>query len=186
MKPSSTEVAKAVVLMGQVIKNFPTDDAAVEMVQQSIKSFVGEASQLRWLVATACNTMRWFSLPELRGIFCSRFPPADGLYTAAETPGFTPGETARTAEEAYRQRIQAEYECKLIEWKREAKLLGQGEPQPIDLRQLLEGEPDAPAVKKRPLRAVEPKTMRKRSAEENERLVRELQAKLDQQEKKKA
>jgi hypothetical protein len=182
MKPSSAEIARAVALMGQSINFFPTDDAAVEMVQQSLKSFVGEASQLRWLVATACNTMRRFSLPELRGIFCSRFPPADGLYTAAETPGFTPGETARTAEEAYRQRIQAEYEQKLIEWKREAKLLGQS-PQPFEWR-LLEG-PDVPAVKKRPLRAVEPKSVRKRTPEENERLVRELQAKLDQQQEKK-
>ena len=187
MKPTSDDVAKAITAMGQVIPFFPTEDLAVEIIQRSIEAMVSTREQLEWLTKVACNTMKRFSLAELRGIFCSRYAPADGLYAAAETPGFTPEEALSDAERAYHEREALEYERKRIEWEQEAKLLGQS-PEPFLLPpgicEMPKPKPEV-GIRKRPRRELGPAPKdiavgERRSPQESERLIAELQKQLSQ------
>jgi hypothetical protein len=144
---TSEDVARAITLMKLIIPFFPTHELALQVVQRSIESFVSTREQLEWLAKTACDNMRSFSLPELRGIFCTRFPPADGVYANAETPGFTPEDQMASVEAAYHRREAEEFDRNLIEWKREAKLLtGSEDPEPFELPSLAFKEIPAPKI----------------------------------------
>lgn len=125
MKPTSRHIAEAVWRMSEVIPFFPRGEAGMAMVQSAMERFVSTKEQLDWLTVTACDVMQRFSLPELRGIFCTRFAPADGVYTAAESPGYTPEDAMSRSEMTYHERQGQEYQEKLAEWKRENLLTGE-------------------------------------------------------------
>jgi hypothetical protein len=188
-KITSENVAKAIAVMKDTIPFFPKQVLALEIVQRSIESFVSTGEQLEWLTHIACNTMRQWSLPELRGIFCSRFQPADGIWASAETPGFTPDEALTAAESAYHEREAKEYERKLAEWKEEAKLLGAA-PEPFEIPPAAVKvipalpAPEKPAKQGPSLREAEEQLeqqltqIRRRSAEESARLIADLERQL--------
>ncbi len=197
MKLTREHVTRAIAKMSQSrIPYFPTGDLGLEMVQRSIEQFVSTAEQLEWLTHVACNTMRAWSLPELRGIFCSRFPPADGIWASAETPGFTPDEAMAASERAYLDRESKDYERKLLAWKEEAKLLGPGEPEPFELPaaavKLLPAPPPAVPEPSKPtitMREAEEQLEQqlarslRRSADEAARLIAELEQQLQSKKK---
>jgi hypothetical protein len=190
---TSQDVTRAIATMKAIIPFFPTSELGIQIVQRSLESFVSTREQLEWLAHTACDNMRHFSLPELRGIFCTRFPPKDGQYANAETPGFTPDDQMASVEAAYHQREAEEFDRNLIDWKKEAKLLrGTEEPEPFELPpaaikqipapKIIESQP---AGEMRPsLREVEQQLQEdlahnpSRSDEEKERLITELQREL--------
>jgi hypothetical protein len=188
MKLKREDVTKAVAMMSQSIPFFPVGDLGLEVVQRSIESFVTTTEQLDWLTNTACNTMRKFSLPELRGIFCSRFAPADQMWVAAETPGFTPDEAVSAAEQAYHEREQRDYERKLLEWKEEQKLLGPGSLEPFEIPagsiKPLPPAKEKPKLVGPPLPEAEAELSKqlakaiRRTPEENARIVAELERNL--------
>jgi len=122
MKLERKNVARALSIMRQVIPFFPTEELGLEFVQRSIESFVSTQEQLEWLTMTACNTMTRFSLPEMRKLFCTRYPPADGRDELELSP-----------EDVYRLQEGREYERKLAQWKQEAKLLSSGDPKPFEV-----------------------------------------------------
>jgi hypothetical protein len=91
-------IAKAVKRLG-IIRFFPVDaDARLEVMEQ-IRRLVGNGElfgtapeqRLTWLIDTAVTHMReWGGLPELRGLYCTRWKPADGIEMYSSLPGFTP------------------------------------------------------------------------------------------------
>src|SRR5436190_22021066 len=106
MTVTSEDLAKACAAMKVTIPFFPEGVLGLRIVQRELGQMVSTVDQLEWLTIAACSTMRKFSLPELRGIFCSRFPPADGRFAWAETPGFAPED----AEAFYLERETKEYQ----------------------------------------------------------------------------
>jgi hypothetical protein len=137
------DVARAIAIMARMIHDFPQNELEQKLVANSIKKYVSTRGELLWLTETACEVMRWFSIPELRGIFCSRYKPADGVWVEAKTPGFTYQDVMSAGEKAYHEREALEEQRKLIQWKREMKLLtGSDEP----YHQILLPAPEIEAV----------------------------------------
>ena len=94
MKPTPEQLTAAVHEMASVIPYFPRDSAGQALVMRELAKFVTNAHELRWLVDTAAASMReWKGLPELRGLYCTRFKPADGREESCNLPGFTPEES---------------------------------------------------------------------------------------------
>lgn len=69
---------------------FPAEASAA--IMDAIAKFVDKPERLNWLVDTAVQTMRkWDGVAELRGLYCTRFKPADGIEAPClTTPGYTP------------------------------------------------------------------------------------------------
>ena len=92
MKPTAEQLARAVSELG-AIPYFPTDSGAQLAVMNQLGRFVSSGNELRWLVDAAIAVMReWKGLPELRGVYCTRFKPADGREEHCSLPGYTPDE----------------------------------------------------------------------------------------------
>lgn len=187
MRATSRDLASAVSIMSGVIRGFPQNVEGQAFVTHAIEKFVSTREQLHWLVETACERMRWFSLPELRGIFCSRFRPADGVEGyCAETPGLTAGDQ----EAAYYERVGQETQAKLLQWNREQRLLPApeeklelpvlrdiAEPAKLPKPERKQLSPPGTVVTDEELKAAMEMTPR-RSDEENNRLLAELQSRL--------
>jgi hypothetical protein len=92
-----------------------------EQLMIALAAFADKPDALKWTVGIAvANWHQWLGIAELRGIYCSRFKPADGIEAdAMETPGFTPGDN----ETAYLMDRAADTDQQIEQWKREAKLL---------------------------------------------------------------
>jgi hypothetical protein len=138
MKPTTAAFSDAIELMSRTIPFFPQDQVAMKFIFQELESMVSTQEQLEWLARAACRHMKQFNLSDLRGMFCSRYEPADGDYGVSDIPGYTLEESISRAEREYQQRESQEFDRKLIEWKEEAKLLGAA-PDPGDLGRLLPG-----------------------------------------------
>ena len=88
MKPTRESAFKVAVAMSAVIPFFPKEEIGLHLVAEAMLKFVGTEQQLDWLMHKAIDTLsKYEGIPQLRGIFCSRFPPADGI--EADPPGFT-------------------------------------------------------------------------------------------------
>ena len=108
MNPAT--IAKAVKRLA-IIRFFPADaDARLEIMEQ-IRRIVGDGElyrstpeqRLAWLIDTAVTHMReWKGLPELRGLYCTRWKPADGIEMECTIPNFTPEDSRARREEHYR------------------------------------------------------------------------------------
>src|SRR5215471_7048160 len=62
-------------------------------VLEEIAAFVDRQDGLEWLIHEAVGTMkRWDGIPELRGLYCTRFKPADGREADCRLPGHTPAD----------------------------------------------------------------------------------------------
>lgn len=103
------DIARALAVMGASIDYFPTDPLGLDVVQDSIERHVFGTDELRSLVRIACDTMRRWSLPEF---LLLRTSVSERLFYERET---------------------LEQERKLREWKKEAKLLGPGDPDPFPI-----------------------------------------------------
>jgi len=72
------------------IPYFPADEHARRAIMQQIAKFVDRPDHLRWLVNAALNTMRhWDGIPELRGLYCTKFKPADRIEADCHLPGYS-------------------------------------------------------------------------------------------------
>lgn len=144
MKPTLERIAESVKAMASVIAFFPKDELAQRIVTASIASFVNTEAELDWLTIAACGSMRDFErgggLPELRGLFCTRFKPADGFYQHTTTPGYR-------AEDLEQQFLRRELEAdsrRLEEYQRRAFAApaADREPFPVpEARRIVSGEP---------------------------------------------
>src|SRR5258706_12940211 len=93
MKPTPEQLMSAVQSMTSMIPFFPKDDIGQKIITASLAKFVNTQDELEWLTVVACESIRdWDKgggLPELRGLFCTRFKPADGITQYCTTPGYT-------------------------------------------------------------------------------------------------
>jgi len=169
-KLTSEHVAHALAVMKESIDYFPKTPLGLEIVQDSIERHVSTGEELKRLVRIACDTMHRWSLPEFLAL------------------------RASVSERAYYERELKENERKLREWKKEAKLLGSGEPEPFPIAaDAVKRMPDevpsaAPApkpVKRIPsLREAEAELTeqltksKRRSEEETARLLADLELQL--------
>lgn len=73
---------------------YPNTPGGKLAVMKTLRSMVSTKQQMDWLTFTMTNRVtRWQGCGEMRGVFCSRFKPADGIEAdCAATAGFTPGE----------------------------------------------------------------------------------------------
>jgi hypothetical protein len=181
MKPTWDEVMEWVIVMGQFgTPGFPTGAAGKSMLADFIFEMVNTRAELEWLCKSAFRKMRKFSMPELRGIFCTRYRPADGEEGyATETPGFTPADMETRAKE-----IEAEETAlKIAAWKREAKLLGQT-PQPALSEAARPSERDGDLIRKQlalPPGAFEVPRKPPQQAKPPQRPIAELEKELKEQ-----
>jgi len=92
-RPTKAEIVSAVGELG-ILDFFPKEDCEREAVMKLIERMVESKRQLDWLIATMIDRVgKWKGPKEFRGIFCTRFKPADGVEVdCRETVGFTPGE----------------------------------------------------------------------------------------------
>lgn len=87
-----SRIAEAIKYLA-AIPFFPTDEYAQEAVMRELEKFVDQPVRLQWLVDAAINTMRkWEGVPELRGLYCTRYRPADGRETSCSLPGYSPAD----------------------------------------------------------------------------------------------
>ena len=77
---------------------FPSSDGAVLEIMRQLKNMIGgeivygstPQERLDWLVAAAVNAMRtWGGVPELRGLLCTRWKPADRIEAYSSLPGYS-------------------------------------------------------------------------------------------------
>ncbi len=95
-----------------VLKFYPSDSTGVfdSEVARLLTRMVDTAAQLNWLVAAMIDRVgEWQGPKELRGVFCTRFRPADGIEAdCMTTAGFTPGDNEMRSIEAHEERKRQE------------------------------------------------------------------------------
>jgi hypothetical protein len=131
------EIAAAVEELA-AIPFFPSETGARLAVMKALESFVRRPHELRWLIDTAVARMReWKGPAELRGLYCTRFSPRDGIEEYCTIPGFTAAES----ETGYHQLQVAETDRRLLEYRRQKQLAPPGAvfeapelpaPKPVD------------------------------------------------------
>lgn len=98
------EIKACLLAVGRLslLKFFPSDPVAHSELAKLFQRMVQREDQLEWLVdALIDHVGEWPGPRELRGIFCTRCRPADGIEEWARTPGFSPSDCeARNIEEA--------------------------------------------------------------------------------------
>lgn len=110
----------------RAIPFFPEDEQVRAVIAGQIAKFVATKEQLDWLVAAAIESIddwqRHGGLPELRGIFCTRFDPADGRTTTAiYATGFREADLIAR----HQKQVIAENEQKQLAYREEARQLGE-------------------------------------------------------------
>jgi hypothetical protein len=91
MKPTIEDIERATDQMA-VLQFWPSDPQARKGVMMLLSRMVATRSQLAWLVETMVDRVgTWYGPVELRGVYCTRFRPADGIEAnCIQTIGFTP------------------------------------------------------------------------------------------------
>jgi hypothetical protein len=131
MKPTPQQITACIATMREMIPFFPATERAELFISIEIAKMVSTTDQLEWLTETACRSIaKWEGLPQLCGLFGSRFPRADG----AESPACTVhGHTAEDYERDFFEREAAETDRKIAKYKAEAKKLIGGDVAPFEL-----------------------------------------------------
>jgi hypothetical protein len=125
VKPLPSEILATLRAWKGALPGIPDTAEGMSMIAGLIWNMIGTRTHWEFLRDEAFPRMRRFSFPELRGIFCTRYQPADGIVEyATETPGFT----AADLESEYHERERKENERRLLEYKRLAKLAPPAEP----------------------------------------------------------
>ncbi len=71
------------------IPYFPESISARSAIGRQLEKFVSDEAKLRWLVTKAIEVMpKWTGIPEMRGLYCTRFKPADGVEAYCSLPGY--------------------------------------------------------------------------------------------------
>jgi len=95
------------------IPYFPRDEHAQRSIMEQVARFVDRPERMEWLTAAAISAMReWSGVADLRGLYCTRFKPADGHEADCRLPGFT----ADDNEAAYIEAKSRETERKMVEF----------------------------------------------------------------------
>lgn len=88
-----TEAHLAAAIAGMsILKFFPMDEIQHRVMAEFLRKLCGHAEGLSWLVQQLVNRVgEWPGPAQVRGIYCTRYKPADGLENFDCTiRGFTP------------------------------------------------------------------------------------------------
>jgi len=103
MKFTETDLNLAVVKLS-MLKFFPTDPLTQSAVMDLMRDMCESKEALDWLVSTMVNRVGvWNGPKELRGLLCTRFPPADGVEAFCSIPGYRPEDSEAKALEEHAQ-----------------------------------------------------------------------------------
>lgn len=177
-KPTAIEISQAVLAMAEVVPFFPRTEVGQEVIIHALESFVGSKRGLDWLTNRAVAFEKWRGISDLRGVYCSAFEPADGVYGVPETPGYS----AEDCERDYYQREAAETARRIEGWKQQLLTAGEGiqpfMPAPA-VKGLTSTNPSRAELRRLEQDIAEQAARaRRRSPEESERLLRELEEQL--------
>jgi hypothetical protein len=88
-RPTSEEIIKGVGKLG-TLRFFPASRDERVAIMEMLERMVTTKAQLDWLVTTMIDKVgEWKGPLELRGVFCTRFDPADGVTACCgQTIGF--------------------------------------------------------------------------------------------------
>jgi hypothetical protein len=88
----------AMLLELRVLRYFPNDESVMDAIVRLCGSMCASEEQVRWLVdrMTSGIYSEWPGIAEMRGCFCGRFRPADGInaYSEIYPDGLPPDPTA--------------------------------------------------------------------------------------------
>jgi hypothetical protein len=89
MKITGEHLAVALVQLS-MLKYFPPGQAQ-KAILLYLERLCGTADRLHWLVTELVNHVgEWPGPAEVRGLFCSRYRPADGIEADCSLPGYSP------------------------------------------------------------------------------------------------
>lgn len=132
-KPTLQDCLDAVEGMAGVIPYFTKQGVGQRIIAAAIEQFINTNEELEWLMLRACGHIAdWEKaggLMELRGMFCTRFKPADGIVTGATSPGFSGPDLERQHE----AEVRAENDLRLEEYRRKAELMAPEDRKPFEL-----------------------------------------------------
>jgi hypothetical protein len=118
-RPTVAEVVKVITAISALLPFFPQDGFAISMIAEEVHRFVGTREQLDWFSRAARGHLsKWEGVPSLRALFCTKYPPFDGVLPIVEFPGL---EEDRL-EADFRRRELEENEQRLARYRAEALL----------------------------------------------------------------
>lgn len=90
MRPTKQQILDALERL-QILAYFPASDGAREELAHMLVAMVDRKDRLDWLVSAMISQVgTWYGPVELRGVYCTRFQPADGIEAnCISTAGFT-------------------------------------------------------------------------------------------------
>ncbi len=92
MKPTNEQLASAATQLS-LMKYFPAGDAQRTLIAALLGRLASNKQQLDWLVSALLNHVpEWPGPMEVRGLFCTRYKPADGKEANCSLAGFTADE----------------------------------------------------------------------------------------------
>lgn len=105
-----------------ILQYWPSDPVARKGIGLLLERIVDRADKLEWLVETMINRVgTWHGPMELRGVYCTRFKPADGIEAnCISSSGFTAVDSERSW---YEQEAKEQQER--LNDDRDMKLLGE-------------------------------------------------------------
>lgn len=81
------EIVETVARWKALLRFFPADEASAEIVMEFLADLVSTPEELRWLSDTLVNQVGdWPGAKEVRGLYCSRFSPRDGIEAECSLP----------------------------------------------------------------------------------------------------
>lgn len=84
------EIKQAVQSLG-ALRFFPSDEGARLEIMRLLERMVSTPEQLAWLVRTMVDEVgEWQGPKELRGVYCTRFAPGDGIDADCASGKFSP------------------------------------------------------------------------------------------------
>lgn len=90
--PITEQHLAAALVQLSILKFFPMDELQHRAMTEYLRRLCGHAEGLAWLVAQLVNHVgEWPGSADVRGIYCTRFKPADGIENLnCRLSGFTP------------------------------------------------------------------------------------------------
>ncbi|HEY1242204.1 MAG TPA: hypothetical protein VGF16_16685 [Bryobacteraceae bacterium] len=115
------------------IPHYPRDEH--DLVMESILEFADREDGLAWLVKAAKIAMTkanggWAGEGELRGLWCTRFKPADRVEADCTLPGHTPNEIESANVRAHNALLQSERKAPRLSPAQPRKALAAPQPSP--------------------------------------------------------
>lgn len=106
-----------------MLRYFPADEMAHESIVLLLRRLCGTRERLMWLISRMVDHVGYWPGPaEVRGLFCTRFRPADGVEADCTLPGYTAADGEATTERATVKALPKAEAVKLLEGLRDPEM----------------------------------------------------------------